>query len=160
MNVKLLLVILLIKVTLLPGQNILVLEKSGGKHSYMYSEGDKIELTIDNNIVVKGRISFLDDSLVRINKSEYFHINRIVSITRYRRGFSIMYQLFMYSGIPYLAIVSLNRSLNNEYPIVEESTMIISGSLITAGLISSLFIKRKYEIDNRKWRLKMLDFTD
>jgi hypothetical protein len=160
---KLLLVFLFIQVSLLSAQdkNILVLEKAGGKRSYLYGEGDKIELTLENGLLLKGKISFIDDSLLRVGKGAYFRLSQINTITRFCRGFYQMFNLFfLKTGVPYLAIVSINRSINKEYPVVDQTTLIISGSLLTAGLVSAIFIKKKYKVDNYNWRLKLLDYTD
>ena len=139
-------------------QNIFLLEKPGKIKNYKYYVGDEIIIELKKDSLIQGKISNIEDFVLIINNFYKVNIKDISAVYRKRYGFTKLYELFLKAGIPYFIIVSINRTINNEYPVVDKSTIIISGSLIIAGIISKLLIKKKYEIDNKKWRVNMLVF--
>jgi hypothetical protein len=145
----------------LSAQNIFVLERPGTIKNYKFYSGDKIKIrTISNDTVISGLISLIyDNSIIIDNKNEIMTGN-IAAIYRNRWGYSFLQYLSLFAGIAYVSINTLNGLINSDTPIVPTETLIISGSMIAFGIALSPLTTRKYKIDNQKWRVLILDFTD
>ncbi|MEZ5199555.1 MAG: hypothetical protein R2764_25215 [Bacteroidales bacterium] len=142
-------------------QNIFILEKPGTIKYFKYTVNDRIKLkTIGEKTLISGRISKISDSSIVVNSVLEIPLKDIDVIHREQFGFSLLQKVFLSAGIPYLAISMINGAINNDNPIVTEETLIISGSLITAGAALTPLVSRKFKIDNQKWRVKILDFSD
>jgi hypothetical protein len=51
----------------------------------------------------------------------------------------------------------LNNAINKDKPIVRSVPLLVSGICLSAGLLISLDRYRPYKIDNKKWRVKIID---
>lgn len=142
-------------------QNIFLLENPGTINNYKYHENDHIRIkTISKDTIIEGIISKISDSSIIINHANEISPDDISIIYRARWGFTLLQGIFFSVGVPYLAISTLNGVINNDSPIVSKETLIISGSLIATGIAITPLTTRKHNIDNKKWRVKILDFTD
>ncbi|MCD4788567.1 MAG: hypothetical protein K8R37_01105 [Bacteroidales bacterium] len=142
-------------------QNIFLLEKPGTIKNYKYRENDHIRIkTISKDTIIAGIINKIGDSIIIINYANEISPDDISIIYRTRWGFALLQGIFFSAGVPYLAISTLNGVINNDSPIVSKETLIISGSLIATGIAITPLTTRKHKIDNTKWRVKILNFTD
>lgn len=143
------------------GQNIFVLEKPGRMKIFYYKQRDPIKLkAFYSDEYIAGKISKVTDSSLVINYSAEVLIKDIQVIRRGRWGFKFLQGLFLTSGIFYISLSTLNGLINNDNPIVPSETLVISGSLIGAGIILSPLTNRNHKIDEENWRIKILDFTE
>jgi len=142
-------------------QNILILERPGTIKYFKYEVNDRIKLSTSNpDTTIDGFISLINDSSIIIDRVNEFTLTNISTIIRNRWGFNFLQKLFLTAGIPYLLISSINGVINNDEPMVPEETLIISGGLITAAIAVTPLTSRKHKTDNKKWRVKILYFTD
>jgi len=143
------------------GQNIFILERPGSIKNYKFRENDKIQIgLISRDTIIKGIINEINDSSLIVNYANEILLDDIKYLYRKRWGFTLLQGIFFMTGIPYLAISTFNGIINNDSPIVHSETLIISGSLIAAGIAITPLTSRKHKIDNKRWRVKILDFTD
>ncbi len=155
------LTILLFLGTAAYGQNIFVLEKAGGGGIRMYHEYDHIRLkTRSTNVKIGGPINMISDSSIIINFANEVMLDDIEAVYRSRWGFSLLQKVCLASGILYLSLSTLNGVINNDSPIVPEKTLKIGGGLLIGGIILTPLTTRIHRIEQTKWKVKILDFTD
>jgi hypothetical protein len=142
-------------------QNILILERPGTIKYFKYEVNDWIKLSTSKpDTTIHGFISLINDSSITIDRVNEVTLKNISTIIRKRWGFNFLQKLFITAGIPYLLISTINGVINNDEPVVPTETLIISGSLIAAAIVVTPLTSRKHKTDNKKWRVKILDFTD
>ena len=140
------------------GQKTLLVEKIGKSAKYYYHAGDKIKIrTCISKTIIKGEITSIRDSSisVRLINSVDISLNDITCVyKRYKflRKFGI--RSCQFGGGIFLVMVFNN--LINGSPAFNEYVFIVSGSFLTAGLISLTLSERHCRIGN-KWKLKILD---
>jgi len=140
------------------GQKTLLVEKIGKSAKYYYHTGDKIKIrTYISKTIINGEITSIRDSSisVRFINSVDVSLNEITCVyKRYKfmRKFGIRSCQFG-AGI---FLVMLFNNLINGYPAFNKYVFIVSGSFLTAGLISLAISERHCKIGN-KWKLKILD---
>jgi hypothetical protein len=145
----------------LAAQNILVLERPGTVKNLKYYQGDKIKIrTIAADTIISGSINRIFDSSIIINNSNEILIADMAAIYKKRWGYGFLQYLTIFAGVAYLGINSFNGIINDDQPVVPQETLIISGSLIAFGFALTPLTTRKFKIDNEKWRIIILDFTD
>ncbi len=161
-NLKIIIsVIFIISFPGLFSQNIFLLERPGSIKNYKYYVNSPIRLKIISpDTIISGKINKIGDTSIIINYANEIHVKNIACIYTKQWGFSFLQKLFLLTGIPYLALSTINGTVNNDTPIVAKETLIISGSLIVAGIALSPLARRKHKIDNKRWRVKILDFTN
>ena len=142
-------------------QNIFILEKPGTIKNYKYYQNNQIKIkTHSSDTIIKGTITYIRDSSIIIDYANEIYLNDMALIYKKRWGFSFLQTLFFAAGGPYLLISMLNGLINDDSPIIPKETLIISGSLIVAGIALTPLTTRRCKIDNKKWRVKILDFTE
>lgn len=141
-------------------QNIFVLEKSSSGKNMKMVAGDRIKLlTISTQMKVQGIISKITDSSLVINKANEVLFLDIAQVSTDRWGVRFLQSIFLASGLLYVSISALNGIVNNDDPLVAQETLVISGSLVAAALLLTPLTTRTHNIEKRKWKIKILDFT-
>lgn len=141
-------------------QQIFLLEKPGTVNNKKYYSGDAIKIkTIHPDTILSGKITGINDSSIIVGYANEVFIGNINYIVRGRWGFSLLQKVFLSAGFAYVVIATFNGLINNDKPIVDEQTLIISGSLLVAGVILTPITTRKHKIDSKHWRVKILDFS-
>lgn len=162
-NLHFLLFILLLLIVSAPAiaqKNILIIEKPGTVKNYKYYPGSRIKLdySYDNKFDrVTGTISKITDSTLIINKAHLIYFSEITTIYRYRYGFDLLTQAGLKGGAGFFIVDGLNRTLTGARPIFRKETAIISGSLISGGLLFLPFVNKPLHINNEDWRIKIID---
>ncbi len=145
----------------LSGQNALVVERPGTIKNYKYFQGNEIKLrTISTDTTISGTISLIEDSIIILNQSFGLKITDIKTVYKKRWGFGFLQNLSIFSGLAYVSINAINGLVNNDSPVVPHETLIISGSMIAFGIVLTPLTTRKFKIDNKKWRVIILDFSN
>lgn len=140
---------------------MLILERPGTIKNRKFEATDWIKIrTIKSNTTIAGKITLIQDSSIVINKKNEILLTDIAVIYKKRWGFPFLQELFVKAGIPYLVISLINGAIYNDEPIITTDTLIISSSIIAAGIVITPFTSRKFKIDNEKWRVRILDFTE
>ncbi len=142
-------------------QQYLVVQKRGTVKNYKYEVGNKISFqTNKGDFYVKGSISKMTDSTIFIDNLYNFELENIGIVLRQRRFWKkLSKQFFISGGIAYVTIVGINGVINNDSPLIDEQTLIISASMVAIGLLLKPFIVKKMDV-TEKWQLKVLDFNN
>lgn len=165
MSLKRICFILTLIICVLPSQaqNILLLEKPGKIKNFKYNEGDKICLDFlnSNNLLenVKGRIKKISSANIIINNNE-ISLNAIKYIYKDRYFASFMERALLHADLGYFVFIIPNKIINKNRKIIERADAIVIGSLIGSTIMFGLIKEKTYKIDNRKWRIKILNFKD
>ena len=141
-------------------QNMFVLEKSSSGRNMKLVAGDRINvLTLSSGMKVKGLITEVTDSSLIINYANEVLVKDIARVYTDRWGIRFLQGLFLTSGLIYLSISTLNGIVNSDDPLVPRETLIISGSLVAAAVALTPLTNRIHNIEKKKWKIKILDFT-
>ncbi|NCC71794.1 MAG: hypothetical protein EOM06_00220 [Sphingobacteriia bacterium] len=165
MSLKLFFKLLFVLLILFPvtgsAQQYLVLQKKNKLKNFKYTEGTSIHLqTLRGNFLVSGEITQIGDTSITIDQKFEIGLTNIGKIYK-RRGFfdRLSLLLFIRGGISYFLIDGTNRLINNDYPIVDENTLLISGTMIAVGFALRPLVVRELDIINN-WQLKILNFDE
>ena len=142
-------------------QQYLVVQKRGTVKNFKYEVGNKISFqTKKGDFYVQGSISKLTDSTVFIDNLYEIELENIGVVLR-QRGFwmKLSKQFFISGGIAYVTIVGINGIINNDCPLIDEQTLIISASMVAVGFLLKPFYVKKMDV-SEKWQLKVLDFNN
>jgi hypothetical protein len=138
-------------------QKLLVVEKPGTINNIKYTIGSPIDIKTTDGIRLDGRIILITDTTVVINYC-MIKIKDIKNIYASRRLIKDFSALGITGGIAYVSIDAFNGLINNDTPILRKNALKISGVMLGTGLLLSLFDTKKLVIDNKDWRIKILDF--
>jgi len=141
-------------------QQYLVVQKRGFVKNFKYEIDDELSfVTKKGEFYIKGTISKITDSIITLDNLYEIKLDNIAKIYEKRRFLKKLSGLFFIrGGIAYTAIVGINSLINNESPLVDEQTLIISAGMIAVGLALKPFIIKKMDVCN-KWQLKVLNFN-
>lgn len=143
------------------GQQYLVLQKLGKVKNFKYEVGDKIMVkTRHGELTVDGEITGLSDTSVTINSYVEVGFSNVAQVLRPRIFFTALSRLFFIrGGIAYTSIVGINGLINNDSPVIDEQTLVISATMVGIGFAMKPFYLRKLDAIE-KWKLKVIDFDN
>lgn len=144
----------------LNAQQYLVVQKRGTLKNFKYEVGDELSLqTKKGDFHIKGTISRIGDSTLTIDNLYDIHLSNIARVFRLRSFLNGLSKIFFIrGGIAYVSIVGINGAINNDSPMIDEQTLIISAGMVATGFAIKPFIVKKMSIPE-KWELKVLDFN-
>ncbi|MFA5970832.1 MAG: hypothetical protein WC780_00675 [Lentimicrobiaceae bacterium] len=139
-------------------QKVLLLQKPGKTKRFLYYTGDKIIIrTGDPEFEVRGEITYIDDSIVTVNKNYTYQLAKVKEVIIKRPFLNGSWRMmYLTSGI-YAAGSIFNRAINNNKPLVDNTIPVVSGSFIALGTASYLLRNKHCKIEDG-WKLKVLDF--
>lgn len=108
---------------------------------------------------ISGYITAITDSSIVINYSNELIVSDITAVYTKRWGFQFLQKLMLISGVTYLVLSAGNGAVNGDDEIVSQETLAICGGLIAGGLLLIPLVTRIHDIENGKWKIKLLDFT-
>jgi len=141
-------------------QKSFLVKKPGSTNYFTYSAGDDISLTMigGNGKIHTSIVSITDTSMIVLGKHELL-FEKIENVYRERNMWRIFSVFTRYAGIGYFGLDVVNRTINKDYPIVQESTVWIS-----AGLIASSFavipLKNKVIHIGKPWIIVVVDLPE
>jgi len=139
-------------------QKLLVLEKAGTVKNFKYKVGDNIVVeSAHGDQVFSGPLTEIKDTSIVIKYYNEVSIHEIAKVYRQRTMFRVFSGAAISAGIFYFSLDGANRIINNDSPVIPESTIIASGILIGSGFLMKNIIKRKFDM-KKNWRLKILNF--
>lgn len=139
-------------------QRVMLLEKPGTFKNFKYFEGDDIMLKKrSTGSKIEGVIHEISDTSILVNYDNEVMLDDIQVIMKSRWGFSLLSPATRIAGAGYLALDVVNHAINNE-TLIDENTLIISGSLIAFSYAIVPLKKRRMKLD-KNWRIKILNFS-
>jgi hypothetical protein len=139
----------------LSGQNTLMLEKIGTPKKYTYQVGDFISVkTISKSLRLKNEIWSIEDSTIMIGTNYTVRFDDIKSVRRELYFPKLLSRITLIAG-GMIIVLDIVNNLINGIPVFNQTTLIIGGSLIGAGLVLIPLSKRNLKI-GYKWKLKVL----
>ena len=140
------------------GQRVFMIEKPGTVNNLKYHAGDRIDLKIKTGERFFGFINQIRDTAIIINYNLVMNDDIAIVYTR-RTIFSMFSVVGTKGGIAYVGIDGINNLINNEKPVCKTTTLKTGGIMFGAGLLLKLVSKRKRHINDKGWRIKVLDFS-
>ena len=140
-------------------QMILLLEKPGTVKNIKYRAGDQIYIKTKDELKFSGTINIITDSSIIVNYDVEILIKDITIVFQEMWFISLFSRVAYISGAGYLILDAFNRTINNEYPIIDKSSFVIGTSLIGGGLLMKANSYKRCKI-NKPWRFKVLDFSN
>lgn len=156
---RIVLVVVLISTSSLFAQKILAFDKSGKVKRVRYYQGELIKLNLTTGERIFGTIERIQDSsfIVHGKTIKLTQVTRVYN-TQKLAGFKLFSKFFLFGGIAYLPLVTTNRAINNDDPIVSKQAAIISGSMLATGIIFKTIANKSYKISAKR-PLKIIDLT-
>lgn len=140
------------------GQCVFMVEKPGIVNNLKYAIGNRIDLKTKTGERISGIINQVRDTAIVV--SYYLIMNDDIAIVYTRRAiFSMFSAAGTTGGLAYVSIDGINNLINNERPVFRTSTLKTGGILFGTGGVLYLISKRKRHINNKDWRIKILDFS-
>lgn len=139
-------------------QSILLFEKPGTINNIKFRAGDRIELKTTDNEIYEGLINQIRDTAIVINYKTIL-CRDIKCLYLKRKMLYILSHAGIKAGIGYIGIDALNNLINGETTILRNSTLKTGSIMFGAGLLMRLLSGKKIKIDNKAWRIKVLDFA-
>lgn len=145
--------------TTLYSQKIIAFDKHGKNKRVKYYKGDYFKFKTIQGFKHGGLIEEIRDSTFILNRQEFnTKAVKIVFNTQKNAGFKISYNVFIRGGIAYLPLVTFNRTINNDNPLIEESALIVTGSMLSFAYMSKFLANKPYRISEKR-PLKIIDLS-
>ncbi|MCX6306005.1 MAG: hypothetical protein NT040_13670 [Bacteroidetes bacterium] len=139
-------------------QKTMLVEKIGGSQRYYYHTGDYLKLRVSKqDTLLKGRLWSIHDSVISVEELRPFDV-RLGDIGSVYKQFAFPNKFgryIMIGGGVIFGIIGINHLLNNE-PLFSPDMLIISGSMVGAGLISLSLSQKRCRTDHG-WKVKVLN---
>ena len=140
-------------------QRILLVEKPGRFKNYKYFVGDDIALKVAPfNEKHEGIIYEITDTSLLINFDDEIMLDDIQMILRPRWGLTLLSKVTRIAGAGYFILDVVNRSINNQSPIVDDNTLMISAGLV-AFSYALVPLHNKRIKKGEKWRVRVLNMS-
>jgi len=140
-------------------QRILLIEKPGKFKNYKYFVGDDIMVkTLPYDQKHQGRIHEITDTSILINFDNEIMLEDIQMVLRKRKGLGLLSKVTRIAGAGYFILDVVNRTINNDSPIVHENTLMISAGLV-AFSYALVPLHNKHLKRGEKWRIKVLNMS-
>ncbi len=156
--VLLLTVLLVLIFQTVDAQKVLLLQKPGKTKRFLYHTGDKIIIrTGDPEFAMSGDLTFVDDSLLTINKNFTYQLGKVSEVTIKRPFLNGSWKMMFLAAGVYFAGSMFNHAINSEKPLIDNTVPIVSGSFIALGTTSYLLRNKHCKMEDG-WKLKVLDY--
>lgn len=138
---------------------LLLLKKKGSPKNHKFRLGSDISLRSSiRDRKISGTIHLITDTTIIVNFNTEVNIKDISNVYRDRYFFKLFSSVLFIAGGGYFLLDGLNRTINQQYPIITQNTLIVTGSLIGVGFAFKLMDTRKYRI-GKNWELQLLDLS-
>ena len=139
-------------------QKVILLQHVGTSTRFFYQTGDKIMVRMgEPEFTVYGEITYIDDSVCTVNRNYTFQLSKVHEVIRVRHFLNASWKtLYVVAGV-YFAGSLINRAINDEEPLIDNTVPIVCGSFIVLGTASYIFRLRHCKMKNN-WHLKVLDY--
>lgn len=139
-------------------QKVLLLQKPGKTKRFLYQTGDKIAVRMgEPEFTVSGEITYIEDSICIVNRNYTFQLSKVKEVRITRHFLNSSWRMMFLVPVVYTGISALNRGINNEKPIFDNTIPIAAGSFFALGTTSYLLRYRHCNMEDG-WKLKVLDY--
>lgn len=139
-------------------QKVLLLQKPGKTKHFFYQTGDKISVRVgEPEFSVSGVITSIGDSSCTINKNYTFQFSKVKEVTIKRPFLSGSWRMMFVAAGVYAGGSIINRAINGDEPIIDNTIPIVSGSFVALGTIAYLLRYKHCKMED-SWNLKVLDY--
>jgi hypothetical protein len=139
-------------------QKALFIEKPGTIKYIKKEKGQYIAFKLKNaDETIAGKIDIITREGIILKGEPEYSIFDIEEVHHELYGLNLLSVVSLTMGIGYLLLNTFN-SIIDSYNSLDNSVLISSGALTGGGLISNYLKTRRIKIDNKKWRLKIVDF--
>lgn len=141
-------------------QKMLAFDKRGKVKRVRYYIGSEIKVKLIDKTFLFGQITRIDDQSFQIGNEliNTDSVQYVYSKDEAQAGLKLFSGILFTAGAVYLPLVSFNRTINGDRPIVREQAVRVSGGLIAGGLLLHLLTKKKYKISEKR-PLKIIDVS-
>jgi len=155
----LLISLLIAAIPVVQAQRILLVEKPGKFKNYKYFIGSDITLrTLPYSTKHSGVIHDITDTSIVINFDNEIMIEEIEKIMKPRWGIGLLSMATRIAGAGYFLLDVTNNIITGQPTIVDQNTVIISGSLV-AFSYALVPLRNKQLKRGDKWRIKILNMS-
>ena len=137
------------------GQNILLLEKSGGRKNFKYFTGNEIAIKT-SSLFIKDIILFIDSNKVNLKNYGTLMIDSVEAVYRLRFGMSLLSKSCFTAGAGYFVIGTANQAITGNGPVFDKVIVIPSALLMGVAIIFHQVRYRSVKTVNSQWKLKGL----
>jgi len=124
-----------------------------------YYEGETIKFIDKNERFFYGEINRIGDSTFFVDEHKVYlsSISKICN-TKNRQGFRFLANLFSVPAMLYFPLITTNRLINNDEPILSETGAYYSAGFIVIALVSSKIYNKRYQIAEKR-PIKIIDLS-
>lgn len=141
-------------------QKVLLVKKPGSTKYLMYREGDNIIFkTAKKSDEVFAIITGITDTSIFFNRNREMEFEKIYTVVKERHWIGLFSRIFRYAGAGYVLLDGVNRTINKEFPVVQESTLWIGGSLIGFSFALLPLQKKRMKMGD-PWIFVVMDFNE
>lgn len=141
----------------LKGQKVILLHYPGKEKHYFYEVGDYISVELGNpSFKLSGIIEHISDSFCMLNNKLPIEFNKVKKIYRERAFFKIFNAGKLGStAVLYAGFSIINRSINHDKPIIDNTVPIVSGTALAAAFLS--YKLKTKALTSPGWKFKVLE---
>lgn len=156
--------ILLLSIQLLQAQEILLIEKTNGRRSYEFSEGEKLKLKLkDSGDVLRGSWTYNNrNSLIISGQEVKLSDIRWVDVSEKEPGIYLLRRgqdLLILAGAGYFAISQINHLIETGEFTDDRQVNGVSGALVGGGLLCAaadrILRKRKIPLEGGRFSISL-----
>lgn len=136
-------------------QTMMVVERPGTVKNHIYEAGQYISLKTKDGEKISGPINIIRDSSLVVDFVHELDISDIAIVYKSRELMNIFGTAFIGGSILYIGLDAVNGGMKNKN-LSKDTGFLVAGGFFTTGVLMKVFSKKRMQIDNEKWRIKIL----
>lgn len=140
-------------------QKIVAFDKRGKVKRVRYYEGQRIKLKLNKGRLVDGPITGIKTKSFLVGAEEIFldSVSKVFN-TQKLSGLKLVGGVFITAGAVYFPLDTFNRLINDDSPVANEKSAMVSGAFLGGGALLLLISNKGYKISSKR-PLKIIDLT-
>lgn len=140
-------------------QKILAFDKRGKIKRVRFIEGDFLQLKLKSGELVLGQINQIQEDSILVGNRKIAPTNvKSIRISKDKRLLNTFSNFLLTGAIAYFPLVTVNRTINDDSPLIKKSTIGISGSMLIGAVLLKSLNKRQFRISENR-PLKIIDIS-
>lgn len=136
-------------------QTMLVVEKPGTVNRQIYYAGDHIQIKTKDGLKISGPINLISDSSIVIDYVNTIDYENIEAVYKSTKLLNLFGTALLGGGIMYISLDLLNGGYRHKSVVSSQNFWIASGIVVT-GTVMKIFSRKKQNLTNGKYRIKVL----